>query len=433
MNAAQMNHELYMQSNILLVENMTLVEDSEDIVNWLLPLGAGRGDAILTLEKSTRGSLYPSAIAPFPIGMATMGDGRSIPYIHDPTSLALNGTIQFTGTFKNIAPISNSEADQIAAANALYDAAAASLKRSKDKYDSYSITCRKIDQNLYPGDKIHVRYEGFIVNAQGEVVDYRDINGDFWILDVSETYGGSGNQIRMTIASVDRYEMDMMEVVLGALEEIKINNVSVEPYFSKDAWKDSFEIDATHPVTFTIDITNATQQVQRCILRLRTTPFRSTAQGSAAGGDHVHQVFSTPSGTYGGATTLQAVTAADGPPPSGLTTIALQMVNANNPIFTYGASGEHVHPMQYGIQDDDKHPKNVSIYINGVDRSAALGGTWAAGGSSLNLELNITDFINAAPNLQQSHTIEIRCTDGQGLVKVHCELWEIVQSIAVFD
>jgi len=414
------------ETSIALIDKITLAKNSEDVVNWLIPLGAGQGDAALSLEFSTRTS-------PYPIQTITGPDGRTLYYIKDTASISAYGQIEKIGTFKDIAPISTGKTDVIRAANALYDAAAAWLQRYSQLQEVYNVTCRKLHQNLLPGDKIHVRYLGVVTDENNENQTFRDINADFWILSVSETFGASGASVSMKIATVDRHEEEEAYVILGALEELRVNNVHIQPYFSKDSWKDSFAIDNTHPVTFTMDITNTTQALNRAIVRIRTMPFRTHIQAAEAGGDHVHQVFSTPSGVYGGGSTLQAVTAADGPPPSGLTSIALQMINTDSPIYTFGASGDHTHPMVYGIYDDSAHPVNISIYINGVDRTSALGGPWAASGSAINIELHITEYINLAANLQQSHGIEIRCASGQGLVKIHCELWEIVQDIAVFD
>lgn len=410
----------------ILIEKLSIVKDSEDIVNWLVPLGAGQGDAALSLEFSTR-------TTPYAIQSMTGPDGRTLYFISDAASITSYGQIEKVGTFKDIAPISTSKTDVIQAANALYDAAAAWLTRYSQLQEVYNVTCRKLTQNVMPGDKIHLRYLGVVTDETNTVTTFRNINDDFWIMSLTERFNASGASVTMKIAAVDRHEQSVANVLLGAIESLRVNNVHVQPYFSKDSWKDSFAIDNTHPVIFTVDITNATQALNRAIVRIRTVPFRANVQAAESGGDHVHQVFSTPSGTYGGATTLQAVTAADGPPPSGLTSIALQMINTDSPIYTFGASGDHTHPMVYGIYDDDQHPTNISIYINGVDRTSALGGPWATSGSSLNVELDITEYINLAANLQQSHVVEIRCASNQGLVKIHCELWETVQSIAVFN
>ncbi|MBZ0295004.1 MAG: hypothetical protein K8L99_20745, partial [Anaerolineae bacterium] len=281
-NTAVASVGLGVNDDVMLIESFSLDEDSEAIVNWLEPLGAGRGDAALTLEKSTR-------TTPYTIQSETGPDGRTVYFIEDASSQAANGLIEKTGTFKDIAPLSNSEADQIAAANALYDMAASWLQRYSQKYVAYTMSVKKVPKLIKPGEKIHVSYHGWITDEAGERVDFRTIEDDFWVMEVSTTFSTSGITTHLKVATIDRYEQDVTGIILGALEEIRIQNVSVEPYFSKSIYVYRRELDDTHEAVIPIDLTNATQALTRCRLRLVTRPFRATAKSaksttSASGG-----------------------------------------------------------------------------------------------------------------------------------------------------
>lgn len=436
-NAAYAPNDIYDNDDILLIENFSLVEDSEDLVNWLLPLGAGRGDAALTLEKSTRSTAGGFA---YDIQSLTGPDGRTLYYLEDATSQISFGQIQKVGTFKDIAPIGNGEDAQIAAANALYDAAAAWLIRYKDPYESYSVTVRKVRTNLQPGDKIHLRYKGLITNKDGVVVTYRDINADFWILEVRESFGLDGASVTLKIASVDRYAMDVARVVLGALEEIRINNVSVEPYFTGFSYSYTRDLDDTHEADVPIYITNAVQRCNRALVRLKSRPFRSNAKGAAS--NTSSSGGGSTSGSGGGSTETSTQTGLS----SGLMIpvgadhrhdIAPHSHNVTIPSHTH-STPNHSHSipagnLTYGIYDDSLYPDTIRLEINGTDYTSALGGPWGVGGTPVDVEIEITDQLNDQPILQQEHTLTFSCDSSQGSLEVIIELYLTIQSISVFS
>src|SRR3990167_8689613 len=126
---------------LLMVQTISKDDDSEDLYNWLLPLGAGEGTAALTLEHSTR-------TTPYAISSVIGPDGTTLYIITDAASAATYGTIQNVGQFKEIAPLSNSETDIINAANALYDAAVQDLIRHKDPIERYQVTVKNVKTTI---------------------------------------------------------------------------------------------------------------------------------------------------------------------------------------------------------------------------------------------------------------------------------------------
>jgi hypothetical protein len=84
------------------------------------------------------------------------------------------------------------------------------------------------------------------------------------------------------------------------------------------------------------------------------------------------------------------------------------------------------------VTDDTNYPQTISISIDGVDRTAALGGAWAATNAAVNVKVDITDYIvNASGGMYQEHSIVFTCTAGQGKIRVMTEKLTTVQAIAV--
>lgn len=436
--------ELYHNDAILLIDSLTLDEDSEDIVNWLEPIGAGEGDAAITLEKAM--ATRTTALGyPYAIQTETGPDGRTLYFLKDQASINSYGQVELVGDFNQIVPVGTAEADQVAIAEALYDAAAAHLARYKDPYVSYGLTVRKTRENLLPGDKIRLQDKFRVVDDNGNIVDIIDVNADFWILEVMENFGVSGNPVQLKIASVDRVARGEADIVVGAIESINIANLSVRGYFSHNSWVDAFDIDPTHGVRFELNITERTQSIVLCTVRLVTMPFRANAVGAKAGGSSVEtsdatahkHTFASPDATYGGGFTTRQFRCWDPIandytyfqlPVSGGATVIHQTLN-ESPDHTHDVTiPAHTHPQDYGIFDDTDYPDHIGLIVNGTAHTTGLD----ASGAGLDQTFDVTALIVAETPLQQVHTIDIQCTGGQGRAKVFVEVWEIIQSVSVF-
>jgi hypothetical protein len=95
----------------------------------------------------------------------------------------------------------------------------------------------------------------------------------------------------------------------------------------------------------------------------------------------------------------------------------------------------HTHPMNYGVFEDSHYPQNISIYINGVDRTLALGGPWAPTDAAVEVEVDITEYlVNAVGGLRQTHEIRFMVTGGtnnQGSIDMQVDMLCTIQAIAV--
>lgn len=454
-NPQHIHYEALANDDVAFIESIRLEKDSTDVVNYLLPLGSGEGEAAITLQYSTR-------TTPYTIQTTTGGDGKTLYYISDATSIATYSQIEKVGTFKNIAPISNSDADLLAASNALYDASVAWLQRYKDVFEVYSLTLKKVTKNIKAGQKIHLRFKGAIERADGTFT-YKDIDSDLWVLEISENIGADSVGCSLKVATVDRYEKDTASIIIGALENIELRNVKIQPYPSTRSYVYDRELAPSFSADIPIRFSNSTLTVQRVLVRIKTSPFRTTASSvasgggatssaggaatSSAGGDHNHRMFQYNPGIPSGGSSSKFYI---GRQSNGGAFNDFSFVSFNtSDIWTESASGNHTHTipdhthtvpnhthtLAYGINDDSVTPTSIQVYIDGVNRTSPLGGAWAVGGGNTTIDLDaglVTGYIvNAGGGLRQEHTLSVRCLGGQGRVEIQVEIYETIQSIAV--
>lgn len=432
--------ELYDNNTMGVFERLYWNYDSEQVVNTIVPLGPGDFEAALTLKHSTRTTPYTI--------QSMVKNGVTLYYLADSTSVTAFGTIEKMMRATGVSALSNSEADLENAANALYDVAATFLQRYSVKQEAYSVTIRNITQNLKPGQKVRLTYQGFAYDIDGNPVKWVSLDDSYWILQVRERFDLSGRVIDLQLSNVDIPLTDGARMVIGELDEIKMQNIVVKPYLSKDTISFPAEsIDSSNDVVLPFAFGAYTARVNQVILRLWTRPFRTNVTGaesggavetsSAAGGDHNHKMFSqtTVSGFPG--TSLEPLLAKNG---SGGATVYVKFEknNSTDDIWTDGGSGDHTHDISisshthapiYGIYDDTDTPVDVEIYVDGSG-TAVGSGPYATLGEELALEIDITDEFSET-TFQGQHTITVTCASGQGLVIAQIEVRETIQSIAV--
>lgn len=438
------NYTPDMDSNdtIGLIEDITITEDGKDVIDFIVALGAGDGETRLDLSLSDRSIVGG---ADYDIQSDTF-NGKTYYYIGTSTKtiaqiIADNSLVMKVLVFDQIQVQSNSAADLLTASNALYDVAEAHLNRHKDIHTEYSLTARKIRSNIKPGDKIRLTYKGWIADADGNLLPPQDINDLFWVMEVTENINLDEITTSLKLGSVDRIQKSSERIIVGELEKARIRELNIKAFTSKYNFVFEKEIDSTHDVLLPLEFTSRTLRVRSVILRLETTPFRTTATGaasggssaatSAAGGDHSHVMFGNgiasvdvASNTlYNSAGGQTVVLYANGSPAT-LTTFASSGTHSHS--VTIPA---HTHNLSYGINDDTVYPADVTITINGVDRTTALGGDWGTSGSAVDTTLDITQYITGEATLQKVHPILFGCGSSQGMVKITVTVYEDIQNL----
>lgn len=421
--------------NLLFVQRLPQTTETSDLANWIIPLGAGEGVGQLTLEKSTRTS-------PFTVQNIAGPDGTLQYYLSDATSVATYGQIETMKMFKQIAALSNSETDIINAANALYDAAAEWLTRNKDPIVNYGLTVKNAKQNILPGDKIHVNYKGQITTQQqGELVDYLSIRDDFWVLRAIERIGLEEHSVDLEISNIDQRVNSVEEMVADSIEQITLRDLKPEISGTVRTYPYVFELAPTFSAIIPIEFTDATLQLQRVRLRLKTTPFRATATASAAqtsagGTAHDHLMFNdggAGSGSFGirryddvgGGTDVEFFS----------DTVADLISGQDRSTHTHDIAEA---ALVFGIVDDTQFPRNITVFVNGVDKTTELFGTTPIAtviDTAIDLVADVgvltNLLINAAGGLRQEHTIEVKAANRRGLLVATVEIFEINQSVNI--
>lgn len=394
--------------NLLIIDRLSVVSDSSNLINWMELRGGGEGDTAIDLQglSASRGTGFGDA---YDI-QSTTKNGRTIYYIADASSIATYGQIEETMIYKNLVPISNSATDLLACRNAIFDAGVADLIRMKDPLYTYRLTLKKPRQTIRPGDKIRVQYTGIVEREDGSELTYVSIDDEFWIMTLDERISGDSITLTLDVASIDRHALDAVETVVGAIEQQQVRSVAIQPYrttfsyvFARVISSEDGGFNATVPVKFD----NSVLQCNRCKIQLTTRPFQSTAKNAL----HRHLMFDhiSASGDLAGNQIFSASVDAEG---TGTTTVVLPVASAPGDIFTSSEDGE----INYGVYNDTTYPGDVGIIIDGVDRTSALGGPWGDTSTPVDEELNITQYLDTP--IQQTHILEFFCATGRGEIEV---------------
>jgi hypothetical protein len=419
-NPMQAHHSLEDADEVALIETISVEKNSEAVCNRLYPIGAGIGEAWLTILAATRNTPYTRNVVSV--------NGIDQHFLEHAASIAAYGVIEKMGRFGDIAPLSNSVADGENAANALYDAAAAWLTRYAVRQDAYRVTVKKVRTTVRPGDTVRLVYNGIVVR-DGAVVNYLDIDGDFWVMECTERMGVEGAALDLVLSSIDRHAANGAQVVIGALEELQVDGVTVKPYFNVRSYVYDRLIDIFNPASIPVRFTNATQKLNRCLLKIRTGPFISTVAPDVTNTTHKHDVIT--STTYAGPYYWRAASMLDRISGDAFNVLLpISVATASFAGRTGVESAEDFITVDYGLHEDTATPEGVRVYVNGVDYTTALGGSWFPSGGENTVELDITSAILDF-TLQQEHIVQIQCTGGQGTVEAQIEIYETIQSIAV--
>lgn len=354
--------EIAQNDEVVLVTKITQTESTGGVVNWVIPLGAGEGSAAMSLKDSTRTS-------PYTIQTMDAPNGSTLYYLSNDESIRDYGQIERVLTFKEIGPIANSASAKEAAANALYDAAAAWLDRNSVKLTTYKLSGCKMAQTIRPGDKIRIAYKGAVDTFDGRFT-YIDINDDFWVMSVTETFGKAGLTVDLDVTSVDRHAEDGKRVIVGMLEAIDVRNLSVQtfPFVFQDSDFDTIQGvplstgNSYKEAKFSFTPNSTVTDIRAVFLTFKTLPLWALSQ---------------PTGSF--------------------TTYFFDVYTGYN------------------------YPSYVSLWVNGVDVSASYGGPWNNAGenTALDVTCDISNLITeASGGLYQEHTIVLKAGDRTGEVRL---------------
>lgn len=380
-SASSIGPELYANDAVLLIDTISVTEDDDPVLNWAIPMGAGEGTAATTLKDTSYqilndsdNTVYRAGTTPtYPIYRRT-NDFGIVEYYVD----ASDGDEQRQDTlsFKNIGPIANSSTAKALASDALADATFQSLARTREALTSYTLTVRKMRVSVQPGDLIHVQYKGMVPTISGGFT-YIDVDEDLWVMGVTHNASDAGFTHTLQVSTIDRHVMDETDLLVEVLDRTEVKNVAIQtfPFGFQDSSErviqgSTLSSDPQYKTAdFSLQIPDIFTEVISVTLRVITRPLFTTTDVGA--------VLATPT--------------------------ALQY--------------------WYAVYPSTNYPSDITITINGVDRTVALNGgnlNPSAGNLAVDATFDITDYIiNAAGGLYQDHTIVFAAGNKNGEGKVN--------------
>ena len=369
---SNLHPEINDNDNIGIITTINVTEDSENIVNTLIPIGGGEGSAAVTLDESDKTTPYTIQ------DVSGQGSQTFKGLVHD-ASVGTYGTRAKVLAFKNIAPIANSAAAKLLAGNALYDAGVAYLERNATPQSTYSCNVFKINQALAEGDKIHLTInemiETFSPTGKTEYFIPKNVDADFWIMDITERIDQSGSSYSMKISDIDKREESLEKTIIGSIENAELNNLVVKtfPNWVSNTYYDTVQ-GSTVPsgpyektAIFYYEPDPLVTDVPYISLRFRTKPLSSQS----------------------------------------LVSTVLDLVGGNNNFWAV-------------VINSTIYPKGIKLLINGVDVTEDVHTSTSGNAPPTNSAIdsgviNITDYIvNAVGGLYQRHTIEMSCEGYNG-------------------
>lgn len=241
-----------------------------NVVNRVFPFGAGLGETKIDLSLSDR-------VSPYPITTLSFVGGEVIYYIEDTASVNTIGPIERALVFSEIRPITNSAADLLNAANAVYDMAAAFLTKYKAESDVYTLSCVGLPYSVKVGDLIRVDFNGVAQLETGAVSWLNLINQKFFITQLKRTFGDGGAPIaELTVSANGEEVIGSTEVIYSILEDVSQFKIRPQPtmsYYTKSS--PTLPIDPTRYVEFKFYIGSEVLAINEMKVEFQLMPLRS--------------------------------------------------------------------------------------------------------------------------------------------------------------
>lgn len=415
-------------TKLAIITSARIIEESDDIFNRVFPLGFGQGVSQLTIQNATLGT--------YAIQEYTNADGSISYYIEDTDSINSYGIKERILSLPNIRPLTNSDINVINAANALKLTAETYLQKHLIPRKEYELTVVGLREELLPGQIIDVRY---VQSRNG--VNYIDIDGQFWVMDVTRNRSSSGNRtFNIRIANVDQRRTTDQDVIVDVVRDLNSINVHIPAtlaYSEAGPYTERVLGDA-NPVSrinadFTLRYGPEVLYLNRCLVRFSTSPLRASAAGAA----HNHLMFAQPSAYTGvPALTRGTTVCADTDTGSGgLINVVLDFYSLpSTPLYTFQAGGSDA--VEYGLFEDTETPESIGIMLNGTDITFEVnnGSYYAVGGGNITAEIDITDYLlEASGGFRQVHTVTFYALGGRGNIQWQADSLVTIQPIAVSD
>lgn len=287
---------------VCLITDIQEDRQAADMATRVIAFGAGNGQARLTMLAATQ---WPNGAAL--TGSYTSPDGDTFTYsaaanaVTNTTAETTYGRIERALAWKDIAPISNTDADVEAAANTLLASACEHLRRNRAPIYTYALSVAAVRQAIIPGNLIRVQARQF---RDGETPI--NIDRDLRVLEVATTVDANGIRTTgLTVSTIDAWPAGDVEAIVSEIRQSQVMEALPQMSASVDTISYREPIDDDYSADLRFWLGNETTSVNQVLIRFRVDPFRSTAKtvgGTVSGTvdvpDHTHTV-PIPSHTHG--------------------------------------------------------------------------------------------------------------------------------------
>lgn len=271
------------------IVSLTQQVDTYDLLTRITPFGSGQGDARLTLAATSR-----SAPTGYTLNAASN-------YIENDSATTSYGLVNFPQVeFKEITPISNTDADLVAAANMLFDAALEELRRRSTLADqrTYTLTVAGCSQLLRPMQTIRVVYR--------DVDQGIDINESLYILEATWEVNETGIYTSQLVVSTDdRWPQSDVDAAADRAVEGRV--FQAHPQLNANAYTTAYtkNVDENEVAEFRFRFGNEVVNLQQVLFEFQILQFESTVRSVGADSATTSSGGSaTPTSSSGGGATV---------------------------------------------------------------------------------------------------------------------------------
>lgn len=254
------------RSEMALIVELEKSSDAYDLATRVYPFGAGQGETRLTLAASTDAA---------PSGYTISRTGN---YIERDAAVSSYGRIERYVQWKEIAPLSNTDADVEAAANALQAQATEWLSRNSAPYASYRLKAAKLDAAVEPGETIRVVYNEYAAGYHAIAID-----ADLVVLEATTEIDKAGlRTTALQVSTVDRWPANDPTQIVGQLQQATI--FQVHPQLGPNTYTTHYvlNLDAdTTGASIRFRLGREVVQVQEVALEFQIVPLVSTVKSAA--------------------------------------------------------------------------------------------------------------------------------------------------------
>jgi hypothetical protein len=262
-------------ADVCLITSLEEQRQAADITTRVVVFGAGTGKARLTLAAAT---MWPNGTALSATYVGADGQSyvfsRSTNTITNTTAEATYGRIERAVAWKEIGPISNTDADVQAAANTLVVAAIEHLSRNRAPLYAYSLAVAGVRGVLAPGDLVRVQARRF-VDGERPI----NIDADLRVLEVQTSVNADGIQTTgLTVATRAQWPESDMAAIVSEMRQTAVMQALPQMGPSVDTISYREPIDDSYSADMRFWLGNETTVVNQVLVRFRVDPFRSTTK-----------------------------------------------------------------------------------------------------------------------------------------------------------